>query len=119
MLIPRRLRGRAGYITVALVAAIVAFAPANRAVDAQLNGRVKVLIGFRNTPGAAEQAIVRGAGGNITHTYTIVPAIAANLPEQAIAALQRNPNVSVVEPDVQAFALDAFSDELAASWGVT
>ena len=118
MFMPRRLRDRAGYITVALVTALVALAPSNRAVDAQSNGRVKVLIGFRNTPGAAEQAIVRAAGGNVTHTYTVIPAIAANLPEQALAGLSRNPRVSVIEPDVQVFALDAFSDELGATWGV-
>jgi subtilisin family serine protease len=87
-------------------------------VHAQSAQRVSVLIGFRNNPGAAEDAVVRGAGGQITHRYSIVRGVAATLPEAAIAALQRNPNVTSVEPDLQVFALDAYDTELDGTWGV-
>jgi subtilisin len=81
----------------------------------QAQSRVDVLIAFRNLPGAAEEALVRGAGGEVTHTFRIVHAIAARIPEHAAEALRRNPRISVVEPDVRIFAVDA---ELDNAWGV-
>lgn len=77
--------------------------------------RVDVLIAFRNLPGAVDEALVRAAGGEVKHTFRIVHAVAARLPEQAVAALRRNPRISIVEPDVRIFAVDA---ELDNTWGV-
>ena len=82
---------------------------------ASSDGLVKVLIGFTKKPGPPEQALVRGVGGKIKYTYNIVDAIAASIPEKAIEALQKNPNVRYVEPDGQVFALET---ELESSWGV-
>ena len=79
------------------------------------DGLVKVLIGFKEKPGAAQQAMVRGVGGKIKYTYNIVDAIAASIPEKAIEALQKNPNIRYVETDGQVYALD---DELNNTWGV-
>ena len=59
----------------------------------------KVIVGFKQLPQAAEEAVVRGAGGAIKYTYHLVPAIAAEVPDAAIAALERNPNVAYVEDD--------------------
>ena len=89
-------------------------------VSAQNNAvrRVDVLIAFRNTPGAAEQALVRGAGGDIKYSFTLVPAIAASLPEPAVNALRNNPAITVIEPDATVTASDALADELTATWGV-
>ena len=78
-------------------------------------GLVKVLIGFKQKPGPAEQAVVKGVGGQIKYTYHIVDAIAASIPQKAIDALQKNPNVRYVEPDGMVYALDAELDD---SWGV-
>jgi len=58
---------------------------------------------------------VRGAGGDIKHTYTLVNAIAASLPSGAVAALQNRPNVVRVEADLEVHAIDA---ELDSVWGV-
>lgn len=69
------------------------------------DGLIKVLIGFREKPGAAQQAMVKGVGGKIKYTYHIVDAIAASIPEKAIEALKKNPNVRYVEPDGIVFAL--------------
>lgn len=77
--------------------------------------RAAVLIAFRNLPGAAEEALVRAAGGDVTHTFRLVHAIAAQLPEQAIEALRRNPRITAIEPDVRIFAVDT---ELDNTWGV-
>jgi subtilisin len=79
------------------------------------DGLVKVLIGFKEKPGAAQQAMVRGVGGKIKYTYNIIPAIAASIPEVAIEALKKNPNITDVELDSMVYALDA---ELDNSWGV-
>jgi len=69
------------------------------------DGLVKVLIGFKEKPGAAEQAMIQGVGGKIKYTYHIVDAIAAAVPEKAIVALQNNPNVTHVELDGEIFAI--------------
>lgn len=79
------------------------------------DGLVKVLIGFKEKPGPPEQALVKGFGGKIKYTYHLVPAIAASVPEVAIEALQKNPNVTQVELDSMVYALDG---ELDNSWGV-
>ena len=81
---------------------------------------VEVFIGFERPPGAAEHALVRGAGGEVLHNYTIVPAIAATLPQGAVAALERNPRVTYVEPVTLAYALDhpTGDAELDRGWGV-
>ncbi len=79
------------------------------------DGLVKVLIGFKEKPGAAQQAMVRAVGGQIKYTYTLIPAIAAAVPEAAIEPLKKNPNVTNIELDSMMYALDI---ELDNSWGV-
>jgi subtilisin len=83
--------------------------------SAQQPARVNVLIGFNRQPGPAEEALVRRAGGSIKYTYRLVPGIAAALPQAAIDALRRNPNVTTVEPDGFFHKIDA---ELDNTWGV-
>ena len=77
--------------------------------------KVDVLIQLKQPPGPNEHALVRGLGGNLKHSYKIVPAVAASIPPKAVAALLKNPNVSVVELDAQVHSTDA---ELDAVWGV-
>ena len=79
------------------------------------DGLVKVLIGFKEKPGPPEQALVKGLGGKIKYTYNLIPAIAASVPEVAIEALKKNPNISNVELDSQVFALE---DTQTLPWGV-
>jgi len=69
------------------------------------DGLIKVLIGFKEKPGAAQQAMVKGLGGKIKYTYNLIPAIAASVPEVAIEALRGNPNITNVELDSKVFAL--------------
>lgn len=77
--------------------------------------RINVLIGFRQTPGRNEQALVRSHGGTVKYSYHLVPAIAASIPEPAVKALLSNPRVTSVEPDGMVYAVDI---ELENSWGV-
>lgn len=101
-----------GMLVIPFVSAVLAI-PAND--NASGVERVPVLIGFTQTPGPSEQALVRGQGGMIKYTYHLVPAIAAWIPEPAIEALQKNPNVTTIEPDITVYAVDV---ELDNTWGV-
>ena len=92
---------------------LTAVAPAVAAQAA--DDRVNVFIRFKSTPGAADETLVRGAGGRIRHRYHLVPAVAVNISRRAVSALLANPRVASVEPDVKIFALDA---ELYNAWGV-
>ncbi len=80
---------------------------------------IKVLIGFTTAPGKPEADIVKSMGGNIKHTYSIIPSIAAELPETAIEALGRNPKVRIIEPDIKAYTIGTFEEELGNTWGMT
>lgn len=77
--------------------------------------KVRVLIGFTEMPGSAEEALVKAFGGDISYTYTLIPSIAAELPIQAIEALGRNPKINVIELDVKAYEV---VDEYANAWGI-
>jgi len=75
----------------------------------------EVLITFDLVPGHSEQAVIHQFGGIIRYSYQLVPAIAAEVPEAAIAGLLRNPRVIYIEPDSEVSILD---EELNNSWGV-
>jgi len=102
--------GRLGVLLVIVALSLVATSAVAGPPD-----KVKVIIAFQDQPGAAEQALVRHLGGSIKYTYHLVPAIAASLPEGAIAGLLAQPGVVRVEPDLEIYAVDA---ELDNSWGV-
>lgn len=107
---------RAALLALAGAAVISIVPPSATTVGAQGADRVDVIIAFASVSGPADQSLVVGAGGRIRHTYHLVPAIAANIPQQGVAALLANPRVTRVEPDVRVFAIDAESDN---TWGVT
>lgn len=80
--------------------------------------KVRVFIGFNEMPGRAEEALVRSFGGEIRHTYSIIPSISAELPVKAIEALQKNPKVRIIEPVVTAYAIGTYEEELSETWGM-
>ena len=90
--------------------------PAGSTLAAQSSDTLtKVIITFRSAPGASDEGLVRGVGGRVRNRFHLVHAIAATVPQQALAALRANPRIALVEPDVRIFAVDA---ELDNSWGV-
>jgi len=101
----------------AVVALLVGVAGASSLAPqtAHASSRVNVFIGFTQTPGASEQALVRAFGGEISYSYHLVPAIAASVPEAAVKGLLNNPRVAYVEVDGTVYAIDA---ELDNTWGV-
>lgn len=62
---------------------------------------VDVIVQFRpGTDARAEAAGVARRGGEVTHVYEhVFPGLAGRLPAAAVAALERNPNVELIEPD--------------------
>jgi len=71
------------------------------------------LIGFHEPPGPAEQALVRGFGGEIYWQFSIVNAVAAHMSPRAADALARSPGVAYVEPDGRMYALQQI-----VPWGI-
>ncbi len=60
------------------------------------NEKVPVLIKFKDN---TDKELVKAHGGEIKYDYDIVPAIAAKLPEKAVRALSKNPNIELIEAD--------------------
>jgi len=86
---------------------------ASGVTDKDTQPKVPVIIGFEDTPSQSDKDMIRGCGGDITHSYTIINAIAAKLPEQAINKIKKNPSVAYVEMDGEVHAL-----EETLPWGV-
>lgn len=64
--------------------------------------KCKVLIGFRDKP---DTGLVRRCGGTISHTYRLIPVVAAEMPEIALPRLAANPKVAYIEKDHKVTAL--------------
>ena len=78
------------------------------------DSKTKVFIAFKEMPGPKEKALVLQHGGTIKHTYSLLPAVAASLPQAAIDALSHHPLIARIEPDVKVYGLGELSD----TWGV-
>ncbi|MDW7650981.1 MAG: S8 family peptidase [Bacillota bacterium] len=111
------------FLIVALVMMMLAPAVMARPLfsPGQNNSVVDVLISFDRHPGPKETALVREMGGTIKYTYSMVPGIAASLPEAAVSSLLRNPSVVSVDLDGEVYAIGsetAYEAELNNAWGV-
>ena len=65
-------------------------------VTAPAPERVPVIVGFK---GKADAGLIRAHGGDVKYEYGMVSAVACSLPQGAIDALNRNPNIAYIEPD--------------------
>lgn len=72
-------------------------------------GAVPVIIGFKDK---AHPEMVQPYG-KVIHSYKYIPAVAADLPEQAIENLKKNKNIAYIEPD---FEVKALGETL--PWGI-
>ncbi len=77
--------------------------------------RVTVLVGFKQKPGASEEALIKISGGTVTHKFRLIPAIAAKVPKGAIDGLKKHSLVNEVVFDTAIHSMDT---ELDSSWGV-
>lgn len=73
-------------------------------------GAVSVIIGFKDK---ADPEILQ-PHGKVTHNYKYIPAVAADLPEQAIENLKKNNKIAYIEPDYEVSVL-----EETVPWGIT
>jgi subtilisin len=99
-------------LTSLLSGASYAFAAAPE--SANRSEKADVLIAFHEQPGRSEEALIRALGGEVRHTYHLVPAMAATLPQAALDGLSHNPKVALIEPDLTVQAL-----EDTYPWGIT
>jgi subtilisin len=90
-----------GLMLVGLIGGGAALSPSLAQGQAGVGKRVDVLIGFIHAPGPQDRRLVESVGGQINREFRIVPAVAASVPEAAIAGLSRNPRVQAIEPDGQ------------------
>ena len=79
----------------------------------------RVIIGFRQAPGAAETATVATRKGKINGKFKHLRAMTATLPEEEIAKLKNNPLVAYVQEDARIQMIDPLPAEYQESWGVS
>jgi len=119
---------RPAVLLAVVVAGLMAAAPASAAAaGSTLRAETaapaaKVLIRFRQPPRGSDTAAIAALGGTVRFSYRAIPALAARLPEHAVTALLRNPNVLEIERDHPITAFDhigATGDlEYENQWGV-
>lgn len=61
----------------------------------------RYIVTIQGPAAEAADAVMR-AGGGVIHVYDIIPAIAIQIPQQALAGLERNPLIVAIEPDAVA-----------------
>lgn len=65
---------------------------------------ISVIIGFKNPPRSSDIEFIVGLGGKVKRTYTIIDAISADIPENAMETIRTDPNVEYIEIDERVFA---------------
>jgi len=110
---PRRthLARRVALAAILLAAGLAVVAPAG----SEPSERVGVLVTYRTPPGAADIDALRSLGATVTHRYSIVPTVAANVPGPLVSRVQGLPGVTAVERDGLASALDYRATH---DWGI-
>ena len=64
------------------------------------NGKVKVLITFRERPNLAKKRLVENHGGEVRHNFSIAPIMAASVPRRAMDRIRMSDDVVSIEEDV-------------------
>lgn len=67
---------------------------------------IQVIIGFRRKPVLEDIDLISRHKGQIKYVYNLINAIAVKIPQQAIDALRRNPNIEYIELDAKVFKHD-------------
>jgi subtilisin family serine protease len=88
--------GRALLAAALMLIAVLVALPAAYGAD---KSSVRVIVGFKNAPGASERAAVASAGGQVVRQYSLIPAVVADIPANAVKKLQSDASVSFVEEE--------------------
>lgn len=86
--------------SVVMVCLILASVLVVSGVAAQPSEKVAVIVGFKGKP---DTGLLRAHNGDIKYEYSIISAVACSLPQMAIDALKRNPNIAYIELDGQVY----------------
>ncbi|MDP3760927.1 MAG: S8 family peptidase [Ramlibacter sp.] len=82
----------------------------------------RYIVVFKSTvanPAGEAANLVRGAGGQLHHTYaSAIKGFAASLPDAALQGIRNNPNVNSVEQDQTVSLNQATSPQNQATWGL-
>lgn len=82
----------------------------------------RYIVVFKSTvasPAAEAATLVRGAGGQLHHTYaSAIKGFAASLPDAALQGLRNNPNIEYVEQDQTVSLSQVASPQNQATWGL-
>ncbi len=68
-----------------------------------------VIIGFHHQVGDTEKKLIIDLGGTIGHTYSLLPAISAEIPEEGLGTLLKHPLVNYIEEDKAVVSIDPIS----------
>lgn len=101
-------------LTVALVFSSSLFALAQ---GSNVHEITEVLVQFSGPVNASDRAFIRGLGGEISHEYALVPAIAVEVPAVALEGLSNNPRIVTVEENLEVQAM-LFEDEYTETWSI-
>ena len=85
-------------IVLVFTVAITTFAHEKSPPDSAIN---TYFIAFESK---VDKNAIKTHGGEIKHQYKYMPVVAAKLPDKAVEALARNPNISYIEKDTKAYA---------------
>ena len=94
----------------------------------------EVIIGFHEHPGPSQRELISTLGGQISHEYSLIPAVVATIPAAGLIALRDHPLVAYIEENSEVTSIDppyqpmlygasvlsaaATGDEYEHSWGV-
>lgn len=84
------------------------------AADTPPPEQARVLIRYRQSPGAIHREHLKAHGATVQRSFQLVPAFAATVPAAALEAVRNLPEVEAVEPDLEVHALG----EIDATWGL-
>jgi len=90
-------------ITAILIACALVAAMAAGTALAEQAAMTRVIIGFT---GDSNAGLVASLGGEVRHVYSVIPAVAARVPDAVLAALRVDPRVAYVERDAEVHACD-------------
>jgi len=76
--------------------------------NTSLTAGESVIVGFAKKPGNDEKSLIEKSGGIIKHTYTLLPALSAEIPENKINELLKNPLITYIEKDKSVTSIDPF-----------
>lgn len=109
------LRMRKRWMSLFLVMVLLLAAVAPAATARPMQETTPYLVGFHRFPGQAEEQLLKAYDAEIIREFSIIPTVVVRLPaglrQAAREALEKNPLVDYIEPDIAFYAS-------ADSWGV-